>query len=269
MLWRSLTVIWCSSSGRVIGWANPSDGPNGAARVRQHVAAATGRLDLGRQFVAAKISNQATMLRRNGGVPEVVTALRGLAARAKLAKSNPELFGIEGDAAALYFGGFGTMLKSQGVTMTVRTRRPAADPVNAALNFAYALLLADIIRAVVSCGLDAHAGFLHSSSRNKPALALDLCEEFRPLVADSVVVRAFNNGEISPSGFSSILGTCALRPDGRKALITAYEQRVQSTFRHPVFGYEVTWRRAMEVQARLILGVLDGTQDRYIGITTR
>lgn len=269
MLWRSLTVVWCSSSGRVIGWANPGDGPNGAARVRQHVAAATGRLDLSRQFVAAKISNQATMLRRNGRVPDVVTALRRLAARARLATSNPELFGIEGDAAALYFGGFGTMLRGENLTMTVRTRRPAVDPVNAALNFAYALLLTDIIRAVVSCGLDAHAGFLHSSNRNKPALALDLCEEFRPLVADSVVVRAFNNGEIAPSGFSNVLGTCAMRPDARKALIGAYEQRVQSTFRHPVFGYEVSWRRAMEVQARLILGVLDGTQEKYIGITTR
>lgn len=269
MLWRSLTVVWCSSSGRVIGWANPGDGPNGAARVRQHVAAANGRLDLSRQFIAAKVSNQATMLRRNGSAPGTVALLRQLAGRARQATSNPELFGIEGEAAAVYFAGFGTMLKSPELSMTVRTRRPAADPVNAALNFAYALLIGDVVRAVVACGLDAHAGFLHSSNRNKPALALDLCEEFRPLVADSAVVRAFNNGEVAAGGFSTIMGACTLRPDARKALIGAYEQRVQSTFRHPVFGYEVTWRRAMEIQARLILGVLDGTQQQYIGITTR
>lgn len=269
MLWRSLTVVWCSSSGRVIGWANPADGPNGAARVRQHVAAANGRLDLSRQFVAAKVSNQATMLRRNGSASETVAHLRRLAGRARRATSNPELFGIEGDAASLYFARFGTMLKSPELSMTVRTRRPAADPVNAALNFAYALLVGDVVRAVVACGLDAHAGFLHSSNRNKPALALDLCEEFRPLVADSAVIRAFNNGEVTAAGFSNVMGACSLRPDARKALIGAYEQRVQSTFRHPVFGYEVTWRRAMEIQARLILGVLDGTQQQYVGITTR
>lgn len=209
------------------------------------------------------------MLRRNGNAPEVVGALRTLVARARRATSNPELFGIEGDAAAMYFGAFTGMLKRPDLSMTVRTCRPAADPVNAALNLAYALLVGDVVRAVVACGLDAHAGFLHSSSRNKPALALDLCEEFRPLVADSAVIRAINNGEITSSGFTNVLGACTMRPDARKALINAYEQRVQSTFRHPVFGYEVTWRRAMEIQARMILGVLDGTQERYLGITTR
>lgn len=209
------------------------------------------------------------MLRRNGNAPEVVGALRTLVARARRATSNPELFGIEGDAAAMYFGAFTGMLKRPDLSMTVRTCRPAADPVNAALNLAYALLVGDVVRAVVACGLDAHAGFLHSSSRNKPALALDLCEEFRPLVADSAVIRAINNGEITSSGFTNVLGACTMRPDARKALMNAYEQRVQSTFRHPVFGYEVTWRRAMEIQARMILGVLDGTQERYLGITTR
>ena len=268
MLWRSLTVVWCSSSGRVVGWANSADGPNGAARIRQHVAAAAGRLDLTREFIASKIANQATLLRRNGSKSECVPPLRTLALRARKAHSNPELFGVEGEAAAIYFSAFGSMLKSPTLTMTVRTRRPAADPVNACLNLAYTLLLNDVIRALIACGLDPHAGFLHSSNRNKPALALDLCEEFRPLVADSVVVRGFNNGEIDVKGFSSSFGSCVMNPDTRKALIAGYERRIQTTFRHPVFGYEITWRRAIEVQARMLLGVLDGTQPRYIGITT-
>ena len=140
---------------------------------------------------------------------------------------------------------------------------------NATLNYVYGMLLADMIRAVVACGLDPHAGFLHSSNRNKPALALDLCEEFRAPIADSVVVGAFNNGELSSGDFTAALGPTRLRERGRRALIAAYERRAQTRFRHPIFGYSVTWRRAMEVQARMLLGVIDGTQREYIGIRIR
>jgi CRISPR-associated protein Cas1 len=179
---------------------------------------------------------------------------------------------VEGDAAARYFGSFATMLSPSvqaALAFSGRTRRPATDPLNAALNFAYGLLLADLVRAVVSCGLDPHAGFLHSSGRNKPALALDLCEEFRAPVADSVVIGAFNNGELKDTSFSIVTGAARLRDAARSALIAAYERRVATSFRHPIFGYQVTWRRAMEIQARLVLGVLDGTQDGYKGITIR
>lgn len=273
ILWRSLTVVWCTGTGRVVGWSVPGQGPNGAERVRQHVAAAEGRLDLAREFVAAKIANQGTLLRRNGDSPDTVAALRLLQRRALAARTVTELLGVEGDAAAGYFGAFDTMLKArargQGVRLKIRSGRPARDPLNAALNFAYALLLGDMIRAIASCGLDPHAGFLHSSNRNKPALALDLAEEFRAPVADSVVIGCFNNGELSESDFTDVLGTTTMRDAGRKALIGAYERRVETKFRHPVFHYQVSWRRAMEIQARMVLGVLDGCQERYAGIRVR
>ncbi|WP_434739328.1 CRISPR-associated endonuclease Cas1 [Micromonospora sp. SH-82] len=274
VLWRSLSVVWCSSSGRVTGWARAAQGPNGGPRVLQHVASHNGRIDLARQFVAAKVANQATMLRRHGDAPTVVTRLRTLQREALEAPSLTDLFGIEGDAAARYFEHFLTMLRPQVVTaeelsFSTRTRRPARDPINAALNFCYGLLTADTLRAVVACGLDPHAGFLHSSGRSKPALALDLVEEFRAPVADSVVVTAFNNGEIRARDFSTVLGTTRIGERGRKALISGYERRVTGTFRHPLFGYDVTWRRAMEIQARLVLGVIDGTQPRYQGIRIR
>lgn len=273
LLWRDLPVVWCSSSGRVIGWATSAQSPNGGPRVRQHVASATGHLDLARAFVRAKIGNQATLLRRHGDRAETVAVLRKLQRRAGAATSVPELYGIEGDAAARYFDGFVSMLSIQavqsGLTLSTRTRRPARDPVNCALNFCYGMLVADLIRAIASCGLDPHAGFLHSSSRNKPALALDLAEEFRAPVADSVVITAFNNGELRVSDFSDVTGGTALRERGRSSLIAAYERRVTTTFTHPLFKYDVTWRRAMEIQARLVLGVLDGTQPSYRGIVTR
>lgn len=270
LLWRGIVVIWCSSGGRVVGWAASAASPNGGPRHRQHVESEHGRLDLAREFVAGKIANQATLLRRHGDDATTVTVLRDLQRQADKAGSLNELFGIEGDAAARYFGGLPSMLKAGTVAdFRGRTRRPATDPINAALNYVYALLVADLIRAILACGLDPHTGFLHSPERNKPALALDLCEEFRAPVADSVVLGAFNNGELSGKDFSGVLGAVSLRDKGRRQLIAAYERRVSQEFRHPIFGYAVTWRRAMEVQARMVLGVVDGTQPRYRSIRVR
>lgn len=274
LLWRDVPVIWCSGTGRVVGWASSAKGPNGGPRVRQHVASSAGHLGLARAFVMAKICNQATLLRRHGSDLVAVAHLRRLQRKGATTGSIPQLFGVEGEAAAVYFNAFGSMLSArvideQGLTFDVRTRRPARDPVNAALNFCYGLLVADLLRAVVACGLDPHAGFLHSSERNKPALALDLCEEFRAPVADSVVIGAFNNGEIKAHDFTDVTGSTRMRDSARQALVAAYERRVTSSFKHPLFGYQVTWRRAMEVQARLVLGVIDGTQSAYRGIMVR
>lgn len=273
MLWRRQPVVWCSGSGRVVGWASSASSPNGGPRVSQHVASANGHLGLARSFVEAKIANQATLLRRHGSAPETVGELRRLRRRCVNATSIVDLYGLEGDAAARYFESFSTMLVARVSEISRgfdgRSRRPAVDPLNGALNFAYGMLVADLVRAVVACGLDPHAGFLHSSGRNKPALALDLCEEFRAPVADSVVIGAFNNGELTAASFSTVAGSARLRDSARSALIAAYERRVTTEFKHPVFGYHVTWRRAMEIQARLVLGVLDGTQARYKGVTIR
>lgn len=179
---------------------------------------------------------------------------------------------MEGEAASIYFAHLPSML-ADGCRLAPswhgRTGRGATDPLNVAFNFTYGLLAADLIRAVIATGLDAHAGFVHSTSRNKPALALDLMEQFRPVVADSVVLGAINNGELKASMFVDVLGSHRLRDDGRRALTRAYERRVHQEFRHPTYRYQVSWRRAMEVQARMVLGVMDGTQDSYAGIRVR
>lgn len=270
LMWRNVVITWCSSRGRVMGWAASTQSPNGGPRHRQHVQSEHGRLDLAREFVAGKIANQATLLRRHGDKPEAIEVLRDLQRAAGQAGSLNELLGIEGDAAARYFAGFPSMLDAEAAAgFQTRTRRPATDPINAALNFCYGLLVSDVTRAILACGMDPHAGFLHSPERNKPALALDLCEEFRAPVADSAVIGAFNNGELSGKDFSDVLGSVSLRDKGRKALIAAYERRVTQEFRHPTFGYSVTWRRAMEIQARLVLGVIDGTQPGYKAVRIR
>src|SRR5690606_2074064 len=271
LLWRGLTVVWCTGTGRVVGWANPASSPNGLTRVTQHVASAEGRLALAREMLAAKISNQATQARRSlGNVPEVAT-LRGISARIQECETWHEALGLEGEAASVYFELLPRLLVKDAPTWawSGRSGRPARDPVNALLNYAYGMLLSDCIRAVVSCGLDPHAGFIHSSNRNKPALALDLMEEFRAPVADSVVINAINNGEVKSDDFDDRLGSVRLKDRARKALIAGYERRVQTEFKHPLFGYQVSWRRAMEVQARQVLGYLDGSQPRYVGVRVR
>jgi CRISP-associated protein Cas1 len=132
-------------------------------------------LGLAREFVSTKIGNQATLLRRHGSAPDTAKLLRQLQRRALQASSLVDLFGIEGEAAARYFEQFETMLAprvrtEQNLQFHTRTRRPARDPLNAALNFCYGLLLGDVIRAIAACGLDPHAGFLHSSERRSRAL---------------------------------------------------------------------------------------------------
>lgn len=272
LLWRDRTIVWCSGTGRVYGWAVPGAGPNGLTRIRQHERSAQGDLRLAGAFIEAKIGNQATLLRRNGDGP--VHRMREAARRARDAGSTAELLGIEGSAAKLYFTAMPTML-ADAVPAYWRERWPgrrgrgAVDPLNAILNYAYGLLTTDVLRAVVATGLDPHAGFLHSSNRNKPALVLDLMEEFRAPVADSCVLSALNNGVLSESDLSEVTGVPRLLPKGRRKLVRAYERRVTTEFTHPLFGYRVTWRRAMEIQARLVLGVLDGTQPGYKGVRIR
>jgi CRISPR-associated protein Cas1 len=273
LLWRRVPVAWCSSSGRLVGFATSTSSPNGAARVAQHVASAEGRIELVREFLGAKIHNQATLLRRHGEVPETVSRLRALSRSVAGVERVQDAFGIEGAAASAYFHGFRTMWSNSAQQVVAdfpgRVGRGATDRLNVCLNYVYALLTGDATRAIVACGLDPHAGFLHSSNRNKPALALDLMEEFRPVVADSVVLGAINNGEVRLEGFTDLRGSMRLGDSARKALIAAYERRMNTEFTHPVFGYRVTWRRALEVQARMVLGVLDGSQSRYVGIRVR
>jgi len=264
---RGFPIVWCTWSGRVVGWAVSADGPNGDARGPQHRMDPEVALGVARAIVMGKVRNQRQVLRRHG--LEGRELLRSLAAQAAEARSTGELFGIEGRAAATYFRALGQAMKPDWVAFGERTRRPARDAVNAALNVTYGLLLADVLRAVVACGLDPSGGVLHSAGRNKPALALDLMEEFRPLIADSAVLWAINNGELRESHFRSDLGTVRMSASGRKALIAAYERRVGSEFRHPVFGYQVTWRRAMEIQARMFLALVVGSGDGYQPIVMR
>ena len=234
-------------------------------------------LNLARSIVSGKIRNQRTLLRRNSrDLPDgLLYRMAESRRRAERATSLEQLLGIEGSAARDYFSNFAMMFKSTddaGMTafnFESRNRRPPRDPVNAMLSFLYSMLVKDLLSTLVGVGFDPYLGFYHQPRYGRPALALDLMEEFRPLVADSVAIGMINNGEIRPIDFIHRAGGCALTESGRKRVIEAYERRLDSFVIHPIFGYAVSYRRVFEVQARLLSRLLQGEIPRYPSFSTR
>jgi CRISPR/Cas system-associated endonuclease Cas1 len=164
------------------------------------------------------------------------------------------LRGLEGAGSAAYFGVFGQLIRGSGFGFETRNRRPPLDPVNALLSFGYALLLHDVQSAVNIVGFDPYLGYLHTERYGRPSLALDLMEEFRPLVVDSMVLAAINRRVLVVEDFVTepISGAVSLTPEGRKKFLRAYEQRKQSEFKHPVMGRKCTYQEAFEIQGRLL-----------------
>jgi CRISPR-associated protein Cas1 len=139
-----------------------------------------------------------------------------------------------------------------------RNRRPPKDPVNALLSFAYALLAKECTVALLAEGLDPWWGFYHQPRHGRPALALDLMEPFRPIIADSVVITAINTGMVKPSDFYKNANGCALQPDGRKSFLRAWEQRLDQLYTHSEFNYRCSWRTMIRIQSRLLARWLRG-----------
>ncbi len=229
-------------------------------------------LSLARQFVRGKIKNCRTLIRRHGG-NEAVDMLRQLnlcGKRAENVGSIATLLGIEGMAAKIYFEGFAKLLKGDRMfDITGRNRRPPRDPGNALLSFVYALLMKELTVVLYAVGFDPMLGFYHQPRYGRPSLALDLAEGFRPLVGDSTVLTLINNGEITPSHFVRQAGAIMLTDAGRRTVISAFERRLDTLVTHPIFGYRVSYRRILEVQARLLARHLLGEIAEYPNFCTR
>jgi CRISPR-associated protein Cas1 len=158
---------------------------------------------------------------------------------------------------------------SPGLDFEGRNRRPPRDPMNALLSFAYAILVKDLTVALLSVGFDPFLGFFHRPRYGRPALALDLMEEFRPLIADSVVLTAVNTGVVRATDFVRRAGAVSLTEACRTRFLRAYERRMDELVTHPLFGYRISYRRVLEVQARLLARHLGGEIPVYPGFTTR
>jgi CRISPR-associated protein Cas1 len=236
-----------------------------------------GGLGLARAFVATKIRNCRTFLRRNGEdvPPRAIDLLKRMAEDAEVCDSAASLLGIEGTAARVYFENFPRLLKRPDESGNLafdfdgRNRRPPRDPINALLSLAYAMLAKDLTVILQSVGFDPYLGFYHRPRYGRPALALDLMEEFRPIVADSVVLNAVNTGVVQRGDFVGRAGSVALAETSRSKFLYLYERRMDELVTHPVFGYRISYRRVLEVQARLLARFLGGEIPAYPGFQTR
>ncbi len=277
---REIPVTWLSFGGWFLGHTVGLGHKNVEIRTAQYRASFDDRhcLRLARGLVVAKIRNARTLLRRNwkrGELPEnLLDEFRRDVEQADRASSLQTLLGVEGNAAARYFRNFREMLgDADGVSGSFdfekRNRRPPADPVNALLSYAYSLLTRAVTVALTAVGFDAYRGFYHQPRYGRPALALDLMEPFRPLIADSSVIMAINNAEVRPSDFLSVAGSVSLTSDGRKRFIAGFERRLMQEVTHPLFGYRVSYRRLLELQARLLARHLLGEIPEYPNFITR
>lgn len=276
---REIPVSWYSYGGWFLGHTIGTGHRNVELRTAQYRASFDDRrcLRLARGLVDAKLRNARTLLRRNWRGPpalrdEAAGELKRLAARARTAADRQTLLGLEGAGAAAYFRQVPNLIKTDGLSpfqFDSRNRRPPRDPVNALLSFAYALLTRGLTVTLSAVGLDPYRGFYHQPRYGRPALALDLMEPFRPLLADSTVLQTINNGEVTADDFVHAGGGVALKPEARRRFIEAYERRLSQEIVHPLFGYRVSYRRLLEIQARLLGRHLLGEIPDYPQITPR
>jgi CRISPR-associated protein Cas1 len=272
----------------------PAESKNSLLRLAQFRAHADPARSFGlaRQFVAGKIHNLRTLLLRSNRrleqteVAQAAESLRGILnqvetlvydgqppadpSRPQKGTSWGTLGGYEGAAAAEYFEAFGRLLRSDtGLKFETRSRRPPRDPVNAILSYGYTLLMHQSASALQTVGLDPYIGFLHSSQYSKPSLALDLMEEFRAPVVDSVVLTLVNNRILQASDFINELGAFRLKDSARRTFLEKFEERMSTEIHHPIFKYQATYRRCIHLQARLLAKALDEEIGNYVPFKVR
>lgn len=284
-------VTFLNRYGRFQGQLSPPFSKNGQLRLAQTAAYHNPQQHhhLTQQFVIGKLTNMRTMLlraNRKHKKPQIQTATEKIQTAIRTVQqtaADPALpdpaqpqtdsaygriLGQEGAATAHYFGCFAHLL-NQPELFNGRTRRPPRDPANALLSYGYTILLHQIISAIGIVGLDPYIGYLHRSKYGKPALALDLMEEFRPLIVDSTVLTLFNNSTLTANSFIETFGTYRLTDKARRTFLTKLEARLDETITHPTFNYKTTYRRSLELQTRLLAKTLQGEIDSYPPFKTR
>ncbi len=273
---QNIPVAFLSSAGRLITMTDPMNPVSALIRQAQvqTFANPVTALELSRALVAAKIGNQRTILMRNRKdlEPRAADDLRNLAESVATCASAESLLGLEGQAAAIYFANFGAIFSppfSELFQANGRQRRPPPDPINAVLSWGYTMLVHECISALRLAGLEPMIGAFHKPRPGKPALALDLMEPFRPLIADSIAISTFNRGELTEGHFLQTAAGCSLTDAGRGAFFGAWGRRMDTEVTHPVFEYRLSYRRMMMLHARMISAWLVGDIATLSFLTTR
>jgi CRISP-associated protein Cas1 len=292
LLERDIEITFLSHYGQFKGRLSPPFSKNAVLRLAQYRAHQdmTRRCELARCFVMGKLTNQRTMLQRynrrlsDAQMRQAIERMGHLQSQltdlplekahvaGRLAGGDNRIagtplegiLGIEGTGSAAYFSSFGKLLSNpKQWPFPGRIKRPATDPVNSLLSFGYALLTNKVASAVQLVGFDHFIGYLHSSFYGRPALALDLMEEFRPIIVDSVVLTMLNNRMLTEKDFVVELGAYRLKDASRKVFFTKFEDRLNEEISHPIFGYKATYRRCIELQVRLLAKFVTGEIGEY------
>jgi len=229
--------------------------------------------ELARYFVLGKLANSRTVLQRaqrdhgpGTDLTRSVGMISDVVRRVQSAADTDTLRGLEGEAASAYFSAFDSMIRSQKdvFALTTRSRRPPLDPLNALLSFLYTLLAHDCESALEGVGLDPQIGFLHALRPGRPSLALDLMEEFRPILADRVALSLINLNQVNGKGFETTeTGAVVMDPDTRKTVLQTWQKKKQETLQHPFLNEKVELGLLPHAQALLLARHLRGDLDAY------
>jgi len=273
LLERRIPLSYLTKTGRYLGRLEPDSGKNILIRQAQWQAAgeSSQAVHLVQGFVRGKLKNYRNSLQRRQrkfselNLQNAISQLAGIITKVDTIEKIDSLRGLEGAGSAIYFGCFDQLLRNQAFSFAGRNRRPPTDPVNSLLSLGYALLRHDLQSAVNHVGFDPYLGYLHYIHYGRPGLALDLMEEFRPLVVDAIVLDLINHTLLSTEHFISepISNAVSLTKDGLKIYLKAYEQKKQSSFKHPVFKRQCNYQEAFEIQTRLLGKYLMKELDKY------
>ena len=274
---RNIILTFLSGRGRFLGRLEGIAASGAWLRRNQmevHLDPARSLL-IGKTIVKGKLANQRHVLQRAAREAEGEDAQNLAKAAERIHMIQRELGrmvtidqarGCEGDGAARYFEVFPSLIRQQrdAFPWNGRNRRPPKDALNALLSFAYTLLMGDCLAACQAVGLDPAFAFLHAFRPGRPALALDLMEAFRPLIADRLVLTLVNNQQVRPSDFiQTESGAVTMTDEVRKLVITTHQQRKAQTLRHPFLDQEVPWGLVPVLEARLLARHLRGDMDEF------
>lgn len=272
------SVIWLDRNGRFKGRLEGATSGNVLLRRAQHLALSDDarRLTISRNFVAGKIRNARHVLlrgARDAADFDERVLLRDASERLRLtverlpSRQDLDLLrGDEGDAARTYFDVFGLLIRGdrEAFDFVTRSRRPPRDRINAVLSFLYTLVRADCVAALEGVGLDPQIGFFHALRPGRPALALDLMEELRPVVADRLALTLVNRAQLLRDDFEEKPGGAVyLSEHGRKTVIVAYQKRKQEEIDHRALDKKTPVGLLPHVQARLLARHLRGDLSAY------
>ncbi|HDL1410107.1 TPA: type I-C CRISPR-associated endonuclease Cas1 [Mannheimia haemolytica] len=269
---NNVNLAFFTENGRYLGRLQGRQSGNVLLRRAQYKKSETNPVPVARNIIAAKIQASKRVLQRqirnhgeNADIQLAITALNYSLQQLKIADNLNLIRGIEGDAAARYFGMFSHLIKeNSGIHFDGRNRRPPRDGVNALLSFLYSILGKDISGALQGVGLDPQIGFLHADRPGRDSLAQDILEEFRAWWVDRMVLSLINRGQVKPDDFvTEASGAVTLKPEARKLLFQTLQAKKQEKIIHPFLEEEVEIGLLPYIQAMLLARHLRGDLAEY------